>query len=81
MTPVVTLMVLDLHPERRGLASSLQAVVTSAANGLVAGVLAPLVMDSTIALAVASMALMLVGLVSWIYFHHRWPDIGRNTQN
>ena len=79
MTPVVTLMVLDLHPERRGLASSLQAVVTSVANGLVAGVLAPLVMDSTVHLAIASLLLMLAGLASWIYFHHRWPDIGRNA--
>ena len=79
MTPVVTLLVLDLHPERRGLASSLQAVVSSVANGLVAGVLAPLVMDSTIALAIASVCLMLVGLCSWIYFHHRWPHIGRHS--
>ena len=79
MTPVVTLLVLDLHPERRGLASSLQAVVSSVANGLVAGVLAPLVMDSTIALAIASMCLMAAGLISWVYFHHRWPDIGRHS--
>ncbi|MNV84967.1 hypothetical protein D3C71_1788840 [compost metagenome] len=76
---MVTLLVLDLHPERRGLASSLQAVVSSVANGLVAGVLAPLVMDSTIALAVASMCLMAAGLISWVYFHHRWPDIGRHS--
>lgn len=29
MVPVVTLLVLDLHPDRRGMASSLQAVVGS----------------------------------------------------
>jgi DHA1 family bicyclomycin/chloramphenicol resistance-like MFS transporter len=23
--------------------------------------------------------LMLTGLLSWIYFHHRWPDIGRHN--
>ena len=46
MVPVVTLMVLDLVPERRGMASSLQAFVGSTANGLVAGVVAPLVMHS-----------------------------------
>ncbi|GAB2489870.1 multidrug effflux MFS transporter [Comamonas humi] len=79
MTPVVTLMVLDLHPERRGLASSLQAVVSSAANGLVAGVVAPMVMDSTVLLAISSVAMMLTGLLSWVYFHHRWPDIGRHA--
>jgi DHA1 family bicyclomycin/chloramphenicol resistance-like MFS transporter len=65
MVPVVTLMVLDLAPERRGMASSLQACVGSAANGLVAGVIAPLVMHSTVHLALASLGLMLVGLVAW----------------
>ena len=50
MVPVVTLMVLDLVPERRGMASSLQAFVGSTANGVVAGVIAPLVMHSAVAL-------------------------------
>ncbi len=65
MVPVVTIMVLDLAPERRGLASSLQAVIGSAANGLVAGLLSPLVMHSTVLLAVASAGLMSIGLISW----------------
>ena len=47
MVPVVTLMVLDLVPERRGMASSVQAFIGSMANGFVAGVIAPLVMHST----------------------------------
>lgn len=80
MVPVVTLLALDLYPLRRGLASSLQAVVGSTANGIVAGMLAPLVMHSAIALAVASAGLMLVGLASWIYLHHRWPEIGRTAE-
>jgi DHA1 family bicyclomycin/chloramphenicol resistance-like MFS transporter len=79
MVPVVTLLVLDLHPERRGMASSLQAFIAATANGLVAGVIAPLVMHSTVALAAASLAMMSLGLVSWIYLHHRWPDIGRTV--
>jgi len=69
MVPVVTLMVLDLAPERRGMASSLQACVGSAANGLVAGVVAPLVMHSTVGLALASLGLMSVGLVAWTVVH------------
>ncbi|AVS75108.1 multidrug effflux MFS transporter [Paracidovorax cattleyae] len=77
MVPVVTLLVLDLYPERRGMASSLQAFVGSTANGLVAGVVAPLVMHSTLLLACASLGMMCVGLVAWVYLHHRWPDIGR----
>jgi len=65
MTPVVTLMVLDLFPERRGMAASMQAFVGSAANGVVAGVVAPLVMHSTISLAFAALLLMMVGLIAW----------------
>ncbi|MES2977857.1 MAG: multidrug effflux MFS transporter [Pseudomonadota bacterium] len=75
--PVVTLLVLDLYPERRGMASSLQAFIGSAANGFVAGALAPLVMHSTVALAVSSLAMMCIGLVAWLWLHHRWPEIGR----
>ncbi len=66
MVPVVTLMVLDLAPDRRGMASSLQACVGSVANGFVAGVIAPLVMHSAVALAVASLLMMGIGLVAWI---------------
>ena len=67
MVPVVTLMVLDLAPDRRGMASSLQACVGSVANGLVAGVIAPLVMHSTVALATASLLMMGIGVVAWIW--------------
>ena len=77
MVPVVTLLVLDLYPERRGMASSLQAFIGSTANGIVAGVIAPLVMHSTVALAAVSLGLMCIGLVAWIYLHARWPEIGR----
>lgn len=71
MVPVVTLMVLDLAPDRRGMASSLQAVVGSTANGIVAGVIAPLVMHSTRSLAIASMLMLGVGIVSWIWVKPR----------
>lgn len=66
MVPVVTLMVLDQAPDRRGMASSLQACIGSAANGLVAGVVVPLVMHSTVALALASMCMMGIGLAAWV---------------
>lgn len=77
MVPVVTLLVLDLYPERRGMASSLQAFIGSAANGVVAGVISPLVMHSTVWLAVCSLLMMGIGLVAWIFLHRRWPEIGR----
>jgi DHA1 family bicyclomycin/chloramphenicol resistance-like MFS transporter len=78
MVPVVTLLVLDMYPERRGMASSLQAVIASTANGIVAGALAPLVMHSSVGLASVSLGMMCIGLFAWLYLHRRWPDIGRS---
>ena len=73
MVPVVTLKVLDLVPERRGMASSLQAVVGSVANGLVAGVVVPLVMHSTLALALTSATFLGIGLVAWQWVKRKVP--------
>ena len=78
MTPSITLLVLDLHPERRGMASSLQTFITATVNALVAGVLAPLVMHSTQWLAACALGFGLVGLVAWLVVHRRWPDQGRS---
>jgi DHA1 family bicyclomycin/chloramphenicol resistance-like MFS transporter len=77
MVPVVTLLVLDMFPERRGLASSLQAVIASTANGVVAGAVAPLVMHSAQALAVTSIGFMSIGLVAWSFVKTKWPETGR----
>ena len=76
MVPVVTLLVLDLHPERRGMASSLQMFIGSTANGIVAGLVSPWVMHSTVALAGASLCMMGVGLGAWMFLRRRWPQIG-----
>ncbi|HOL36489.1 MAG TPA: multidrug effflux MFS transporter [Rubrivivax sp.] len=67
MTPVVTLLVLDQVPERRGMASSVHSSISSAANALVAGALTPLVMNSPRDLALAALVLMAAGLVSWTW--------------
>ena len=71
MTPSVTLLLLDLVPERRGMASSVQSFVAAVMNALVAGVLAPWVMHSALGLALASAALMLTGLVAWAWVRGR----------
>ncbi len=71
MVPVVTLMVLDLIPERRGMSSSVQAFIGSMANGFVAGAIAPLVMHSAVALAVTSLAMMSVGAIAWLWVKQR----------
>jgi DHA1 family bicyclomycin/chloramphenicol resistance-like MFS transporter len=71
MVPVVTLLVLDLVPERRGMASSVQAFIGSMANGLVAGVIAPLVMHSAPALAFTSLGMLGIGVLAWIWVKPR----------
>jgi DHA1 family bicyclomycin/chloramphenicol resistance-like MFS transporter len=71
MVPVVTLLVLDLVPERRGMASSLQACIGSLANAMVAGVVAPLVMHSAAGLALTSLGMMGIGLVAWVWVKPR----------
>ena len=76
MVPAVTLLVLDLHPDRRGMASSLQMFVGASANGMVAGVIAPLVMHSTMAMASASLVMLCVGLFAWVYLLRFWPGMG-----
>ena len=73
MTPSVTLLVLDQAPDRRGMAASLQSSIASTANGLVAGVVAPLVMHSVLGLALTSMAMMAIGALAWLWVRPRLP--------
>ena len=69
--PVVTLLVLDQAPTRRGMASSVQASVGSAINALVAAVVVPLAMGSALGLALASAASMAIGLGAWVWVERR----------
>ena len=71
MVPVVTLMALDIAPDRRGMASSLQAFIGGMANALVAGVIAPLVMHSALGLSLTSLAFLGVGLSAWWWVRAR----------
>lgn len=65
VVPIVTLMVLDLVPQRRGMASSLQATVASVVNAIVAGAVSPWVMHSAIGLAWTSVAMAGIGYAAW----------------
>jgi len=71
MTPVATILALDQVPERRGMASSLQACLASLANSILAGLVVPLVMHSMKALALTSAVMMLIGLLSWTWVKRR----------
>jgi len=75
MVPVVTLMTLDEVPERRGMASSVQSCIGSLANAGVAGIVVPLVMHSTLALALTSLGMLGVGLVAWVWVKPRLQHV------
>jgi DHA1 family bicyclomycin/chloramphenicol resistance-like MFS transporter len=55
------------------MASSVQASASSAANALVAGVVAPLAMGSLHGLALAAAALLVAGLLAWVWVKPRLP--------
>jgi MFS transporter, DHA1 family, multidrug resistance protein len=53
------------------MASSFQACIGSLANGIVAGVIAPLVMHSTTLLALSSLLMMSIGIFAWMWVKPR----------
>lgn len=77
MTPLVTVMLLDLAPHRRGMAASLQASGGAAVNAVVAGVIAPLVMHSTVGLAVTAAGMAGAGLLAWTWVKRRIPPVAQ----
>lgn len=71
LTPAVTVLALDQAPDRRGMASSVQASIGSASNALVAGVIVPLAMGSLLGLALTQAALLAVGAGAWLWVRPR----------
>jgi DHA1 family bicyclomycin/chloramphenicol resistance-like MFS transporter len=66
--PSLTLMLLDLFPTMRGLASSLQGFVQFAFSGFVAGTIAPLLASSLIALALGMLAFTAASHALWLAY-------------
>ncbi len=63
--PVVTLAMLDLFPQARGSASSVQSFLALLGSAIIAGALAPALGFSFVALAVGSLTLTAAGAVLW----------------
>ncbi len=63
--PVLTLAMLDLFPEARGSASSVQNFLALLGNTLISGLVAPLLGFSLLALACGSLALITTGWLLW----------------
>ena len=68
--PSVTLLLLDLFPTLRGLASSLQGFIQFLAMGIIAGTLAPLLAQSLVALAAGMAVFTMLSLVLWLVYRH-----------
>jgi DHA1 family bicyclomycin/chloramphenicol resistance-like MFS transporter len=68
VSPALNLLVLDLFPQQRGMASSLQAFIMLTFNALLAGAIAPMLADEAIHLALASAMVYALGLVAWRWF-------------
>lgn len=66
--PSLSIMVMDLFPARRGMASSLSAFVGGLFNALVAGVLSPALSHSVLLLAIGMGAMMAGGLACWMLY-------------
>jgi DHA1 family bicyclomycin/chloramphenicol resistance-like MFS transporter len=84
VSPALNLLVLDLFPRQRGMASSLQAFIMLAFNALLAGVLAPMLADQAMHLALASAGVFALGLVAWRWYRgiaKRAPALERELQD
>lgn len=68
--PIVTLAILDMYPQQRGGASSLQAFIGLLVNALVAGVLSPMLSSRGITLALGAAAFTLGGWLFWRWEMH-----------
>jgi DHA1 family bicyclomycin/chloramphenicol resistance-like MFS transporter len=67
----LTVMLLDLYPTMRGLASSLQGFIQFALGGIVAGTIAPLVDHSLVMLAGSMAAFTAVSWILWVIYTRR----------
>jgi len=69
--PSVTLILLDLFPASRGLASSLQGFMQFSLSAVNAGTIAPLLSGSLIAFALGMGCFSVASLACWLAYQHR----------
>ena len=63
--PCLQMLSMDLFPDRLGMASSCQGFIQSSFNALLAGIIAPLLWDSTLTLALGMFGCMTTGLLTF----------------
>ena len=71
MMPSMTLLMLDLFPAMRGMASSLQGFVHFSLSAVVAGTIAPFLVHSLAALALGMLGMTVASFVLWLVYQRR----------
>jgi len=71
MMPSMTLLMLDLFPTMRGMASSLQGFVHFSLSGVVAAVVAPFLVQSLKALALGMLGAAMASFLLWLAYQRR----------
>ena len=79
MTPPFTLLLLDLFPTMRGLASSLQGFVQFAFGGFVSGTIAPMLASSLAGLATGMAGFAAVSYALWIVYRSQHPSLNQDV--
>ncbi len=74
MMPSVTLLMLDLFPTMRGMASSLQGAVHFSLSAVVAGTIAPLLVHSLGWLAIGMLGATVASFALWLAYQRRARD-------
>ena len=72
--PSLTLLLLDLFPTMRGLASSLQGFVQFAFAGIIAGTIAPFLAQTLVGLATGMVAFTVASFTLWRLYRQRTQD-------
>jgi DHA1 family bicyclomycin/chloramphenicol resistance-like MFS transporter len=70
VAPSLTLLLLDLFPDNRGLSASLQAAQQSFFSGLAAGLLSPYLSGTALGLSLGMATLLASGYACWYIFAH-----------
>ena len=77
--PSIQLLVLDLFPQNRGLASSLQGFTHTCCTALTAGVLASLLSVGGLVLALGQGAMMALAWITWLCYRRLAPGDSKAT--
>lgn len=81
VAPGATLLVLDLFPSIRGIVASCQSTVVTLLGAIVAGVVAPALDYSVLALALGQLACVLVAIALWFTGRAYWRAMTSQKQN